>query len=134
MTSPIKTPESGCEVRISGTLYEDAHFFCTSGANPQPVLQMIVLTTTGLPYFVKQVFGAAGADHYIAAAKAKTLKRGQFVQVYAAGLRAQSDHGMAGLAALGVSAIFSSDPHHHQPRGDSDATPTGATTCSTTPM
>ncbi|TAL00154.1 MAG: hypothetical protein EPO09_00100 [Aquabacterium sp.] len=134
MSSPIKPTDGTNEVRISGTLYEDARFFCTAGGQPQPVLQMIVLTSTGLPYFVKQVFGTDGADHYIAAAKARTLKKGRHVQVYAAGLRAQSDHGMAGLLALGVSAIFSTEPPHHQPRGDSEATPTGALSCSATPQ
>lgn len=94
------------ELRVTGTLMSDATLLYSHGDIKHAWLQVEIRPAQGLPYIAKQALGTDPKDHYAAAAKAHTFKRGARVQVYAMGLRAQTDHGHARLAMLGVTGVF----------------------------
>lgn len=97
---------SGDELRVTGTLMSDATLLYSYGEVKQAWLHVEIRPSMGLPYSAKQALGTDPKDHYAAAAKARTFKRGARVQVYAKGLRAQADHGEARLAMLDVTGVF----------------------------
>lgn len=94
------------ELRVTGTLVSDASMLYSAGETKTAFLVVEIRPAQGLPYIAKQNLGTDPKDHYAAAAKAATFKRGCRVQVYARGLRAQTDHGHARLALLGVTGVF----------------------------
>ena len=97
------------EIRVTGKLHEDAHMACTpetASAPPVAVISFELHPAKGLPYLVRQVLGSDPSAHIVAAAKARTLKRGTGVQVFAKGLSARSDHGIAALHLLDVTHVF----------------------------
>lgn len=94
------------EVRVTGRLAADAHLGYTTDTPPVAVLTFEVHPAKGLPYQVRQVLGADPNVHFVAGAKAGSLRRGTAVQVFAKGLRTQSDHGVALLHLLDVTNVF----------------------------
>lgn len=106
MSETTSQVSSSNELRVTGTLTSDAALLYSHGDITYAWLQVEIRPALGLPYVAKQALGSDPKDHYAAAAKARTFKRGACVQVYATGLRAQSDHGQARLFMLGVTGIF----------------------------
>lgn len=111
------------EIRVTGRLHEDARMTCTpetASAPPVAVITFQLHPAKGMPYLVQQVLGSDPSSHIVAAAKARTLKRGAAVQVFAKGLRARTDHGIAALQLMEVTHVF--------PLSTNQATHTEATT------
>ena len=106
------------EIRVTGQLHADACMTCTPETASGPPIAAVtfeVHPAKGMPYMVYQVFGPAPSAHIAAAAKARTLRRGTAVQVFAKGLRAQSDHGYACLHLMDVTHVLplSTNPATH---------------------
>lgn len=93
-------------IRITGKLADDAHLGFTPGEPSTAVLTLMVTPAKGLPYVVRQTIGTDPSAHIAAQAKLRVLRRGDEVSVYAEGLRAQSDHGVAALRAVGVTHVL----------------------------
>jgi hypothetical protein len=95
------------ELRIVGTLADDASltYAPTTTREVTAVLSFLVRPAKGLPYMVRQVLGTDPKAHFAAAGKVTQMRRGRTVEVYAKGLRAQTDHGDACLVALDVTSI-----------------------------
>ena len=93
------------QVRITGQLHEHAHLAYTTQQPPVAVLTLTIHPAKGRPYHITQVLGTDPTDHLIAAGKLCMLRRGAWVAVYGAGLRDQSDHGVACLAVLDVTDV-----------------------------
>lgn len=127
------------EVRLTGTLHDDAELRYTPDASPTALLCFEMHPAKGLPYRVRQVLGTDPTAHMIAAAKRVALKRGSTVVVYAKGMRATHDHGTAALVLLDVSDVMPLSTQTHSRHGapiERDATttddstqPTEARTC-----
>jgi len=96
----------GGGIRITGQLTEDARLGYTPGDSPTAVLDLMITPAKGLPYLIRQPLGSDPSAHIAAQAKLRVLRRGDEVAVYAEGLRAQSDHGIASLRALGVTHVL----------------------------
>ena len=97
------------EIRVTGQLHADACMTCTPETiNGPPVAAVFfeIHPAKGMPYIVHQVFGPEPSAHIAADAKARTLKRGTAVRVFAQGLRAQSDHGYACLHLMKVTDVL----------------------------
>lgn len=93
------------EVRIIGQLRNDAVLGYTAQQPPVAVLSLEIHPAKGRPYRISQVLGTDPTVHMIAAGKLCTLRRGAWVAVKGAGLRDQSDHGLAVLAVLDVTEV-----------------------------
>jgi len=93
-------------IRITGELTQDAALLYTPGATPTAHLELHIDADIGLPYVARHPLGADPNAHMAAQAKLIMLRRGAQVAVYGAGLRAQSDHGIACLAVLRVSDVL----------------------------
>ena len=99
------------EIRIIGTLAEDARFSITHTAPHQGHLAVQITAAKGLPIVATQNVGSNPSDHIAASAKAHELRRGSRVTVYAAGATTQTDHGLACIRLHGVTEII---PETHQ--------------------
>lgn len=106
MKTPTVQIELTDELRVRGTLYEDAKFTVQPGIEPVGHLSFEIHPSIGLPYRVHQSVGTDPSAHIAASAKARTLRRGTAVQVYAKGLRSQTDHGVAALVLMGVTGVY----------------------------
>lgn len=94
-------------IRITGELTKDAEVLYQPGTNgTTAMLELHLSADKGLPYVVRQMLGADPSVHIAASAKLAILRRGSKAAVYAIGLRAQSDHSIARLMALGVSDVL----------------------------
>jgi hypothetical protein len=115
---PEQTLQHTDEVNVIGTLACDAQLTFT-GEPHQAVLAFQICPSRGLPYLVRQVIGAEPAAQEAARHKARLLKKNTPVRVYARGMRFQSDHDVAGLRLLDVTAVIPlaiPEPHieaHH---------------------
>ncbi|RZI82598.1 MAG: hypothetical protein EOP38_15400 [Rubrivivax sp.] len=122
MNQAFTTPAGVDELRITGTLEDDAHVTYT-GAPHRVVLLLKVRPAVGMPYVVRQV-GSTDQNEWMAVeAKATALKRGAQVRVYAKGLRVQSHAAGAALLAVDVTGVFPLQLATHQPSGQLDAAP-----------
>lgn len=92
-------------LRIQGPLLADATLTYTACAPHVAVLEFEVASERGQPYRVKHVLGTDPTVHMTAEAKKPLLRRGRWVAVYAAGAIPQSDHGVAALRLMDVSAV-----------------------------
>jgi hypothetical protein len=99
------------EIHVSGVLADDAVLGFMPGANDKhtAMLSFTIAPAVGLPYFVRMVMGTDPAAQIAARAKVRDLRKGTPVTVYAAGLRAQSDHDRAGLRLLKVTDVITRD-------------------------
>lgn len=92
-------------LRIQGPLLADAILSYTHTQPHVAVLELEVGSEKGQPYRVKHVLGTDPTVHMTAEAKKPLLRRGRWVAVYAAGATPQSDHGVAAIRLLDVSAV-----------------------------
>lgn len=93
------------EVRITGTLVDDAVMRVSTGAAPHAVLCMLVQAPGGLPWLIRHDCGTAASEHIAAAAKARAMRRGALVRVYASGAIPRLDHDTAALRLEGVTDV-----------------------------
>ena len=103
-------------VVITGVMTEHARFLFTAGL-PRHALMFIELdTATGWPYVGQIDCGTEPTPINAAEAKARLLKRGTCVTVYARGITGRTDHGRAVLALVGITDVIPEIPHPTEPR------------------
>lgn len=108
-------------VTVIGPLLADAQLTFTPDATPTAVLSLEIDAAKGMPYRVRHVLGTDPTVHMLAHQQACAMRRGAVVQAIGAGLRAQSDHGLAALVLLSPT-----DVTLVQPAPAKTPTPTGA--------
>lgn len=96
------------EIRVTGTLLDDAELRFTPGSDGKSYASLMVrlLQPLGRPYEAWQYIGTEPVQHIAAAAKQQLLKRGDRVTIYARGIRARTDHGHAVMALEHVTDVI----------------------------
>lgn len=109
-TRPVQTPApTPGQLRASGTLLRDAELRFTVGAQRHAFLRVEFGTGAGLPYLATQDLGTEPLQHLAAEAKARLLRQGRRVTVYAAGATFRSDHDSAALRLVDVTDLVVHD-------------------------
>jgi hypothetical protein len=112
---------TSAEIRVRGTLMETPVFQCTPTEPHQGFLRLLINPDAGSPVIVVQNVGTDGRAHAAASAKANSLRRGDLVEAYGAGLLAQQDHGHACIRLLGVRDVIAL-PTTHPTEADHERT------------
>jgi len=109
------------QIRVTGMLTQDAQLRRTPGAQSHALLFLSIAQSEGLPYEVRHDCGTEPAAIIAAESKARILKRGAIVTVYATGIAQRMDHAHAVLSLRGVTDVIpstlnaheASEPKHH---------------------
>lgn len=115
-TAAVQTPaDQAAQVRVTGTLTQDAQLRYTPGAQPHGLLFLEITQSAGLPYEVRQDCGTDPARLIAAESKRRLLRRGALVTVYARGITPRLDHGRAVLKLEGVTDVIAALSFDPQP-------------------
>ncbi|RZI81085.1 MAG: hypothetical protein EOP38_20455 [Rubrivivax sp.] len=124
MTHTLPVPAGVDELRVTGTLDEDARVTYT-GEPHQAVLMLHVRPAIGMAYLVRQAMGTDPTVWRATEAKAAHLKRGAQVRVFAKGLRVHAHTNGSALLLVDVTGVFPIQLPDHQPSGkDTEAATT----------
>ena len=92
-------------IKVSGELAHDAELRFTPGAPSRALLFLTLKPIRGFPFVVAQDCGCDPAQIAAAQERARSLRRGAPVTVFARGITPRTDHGQAVLKLEGVSSV-----------------------------
>lgn len=102
------------DIRVRGTLMDQAVFSTTPREPASGVLVMTIKPQLGFPVLVIVPIGTEPSAHIAASTKARLLRGGTEVEAHGSGLIPQSDHGYSRLRLLGVTDVIPQTPNHSE--------------------
>ena len=104
------------QLRVAGTLTEDARLLPTTGTPPHLFLWVDLQPAQGLRYSAKVDLGTDLADHMAAEALLPHLRAGAVISLAGESLRLRMDHGHAALVVEHPHSVLllSNPTAHHQ--------------------
>jgi hypothetical protein len=104
------TAEHADRIQIEGRVEEQARVAVVPATEPPAYrLCLTVIPDVGLPYVVSQHLGTDRAAEWAARSKARMLKRGTWVKVFASHLQLRYDHDRHALIVKGITDVMPAD-------------------------